>query len=288
MIRHGRALRIECGSGRATGVRIATRAGHIETVAATQEVICCAGAIGSPHLLLLSGIGLAEHLASLGIVVVASLAGVGQNLQDHLGGFGLSARVKDPDLHFPCRDSSFKQLYDHFQSDGCGPLSTNNLEAGAFVRTSPQSDYPDTQLFLVTGLPGDYCKEGDAGSAHFYLSSYVGRPKSHGSVSFQSNYSTVPPLIDPDYLSHPDDLVQSIKGIRKNLDVLSQTGFDRVRAPGNYQFSNGATDAILEAFVPRNATTVWHPTSTCAMGVGDEAVVDTALKTAAACGTCTT
>jgi choline dehydrogenase-like flavoprotein len=88
----------------------------------------------------------------------------------------------------------------------------------------------------------------------------------------------VPPLIDPNYLSHPDDLVQSIKGIRMNLDILSQTGFDPVRAPGDYQFSHGATDADLEAFARRNATTVWHPTSTCAMGTGVEAVVDAALR----------
>jgi choline dehydrogenase len=278
VIRDSRALRIECRRGRATGVRIALRSGHIETVAATREVICSAGAIGSPQLLLLSGIGPADHLASLGIVVVANLPGVGQNLQDHLGGLGLRARVKDPDLHFPYRDSSFKQLYDSFQKDGCGPLSTNNLEAGAFVRTSTRSDYPDTQLFLVTGLPGDYRKEGDADSAHFYLSSYVGRPKSRGTVSLQSDNPTVPPLIDPNYLSHPDDLVQSIKGIRINLDILSQTGFDPVRAPGDYQFSHGATDADLEAFARRNATTVWHPTSTCAMGTGVEAVVDAALR----------
>jgi choline dehydrogenase-like flavoprotein len=97
-------------------------------------------------------------------------------------------------------------------------------------------------------------------------------------VSLQCDDPTVPPLIDPNYLAHPDDLVQSINGIRKNLDILGQPGFDRVRAPGDFRFSDGATAADLEAFVRQNATTIWHPTSTCAMGEGEVAVVDSALR----------
>jgi len=278
LIRDSRALQIQCRRHRATGVSIATRAGQTETVSAAQEVICSAGAVGSPHLLLLSGIGPADYLAANRISVVANVPGVGRNLQDHLGGFGLRVRIKNPKLHFPYRDALFQDLYDDYRISGGGPLSTNNLEAGAFVRTSPLSDYPDTQLFLVSGLPGDYRKDGDTGNAHFYLSSYVGRPKSRGSVSLLCNDPTAPPLIDPNYLAHPDDLIQSIKGIRKNLDILCQPGFDRVRAVGEYQFSNGPTDADLEAFVRQNATTVWHPTSTCAMGVGTDAVVDATLR----------
>lgn len=97
-------------------------------------------------------------------------------------------------------------------------------------------------------------------------------------MSLQCDDPTVPPLIDPNYLAHPDDLVQSINGIRKNLDILGQPGFDRVRAPGDFRFSDGATAADLEAFVRQNATTIWHPTSTCAMGEGADAVVDATLR----------
>jgi choline dehydrogenase len=278
VIRNASALKIVVRRKRAMAVRIATESGEIKLVAASQEIICCAGAIGSPQLLMLSGIGPSERLTSLRIPVVANISGVGNNLQDHLGGLGLSVRVRNADLHFPYRDCSFEHLYENFRVSGKGPLSTNNLEAGAFIRTSPHSRFPDTQLFFVTGLPGDFRKDGESDGANIYLSSYVGRPKSRGSVLLRSDDPGVPPIIDPKYLAHSDDLVQSIKGIRKNLEILSQSAFDRIRAPGDYKFSSGVSDAELESVIRRNATTVWHPTSTCSMGEGDGAVVDSTLR----------
>lgn len=276
------AIRINTRNGRATGVTLLGENGALESVHASSEVICAAGSIGSPHLLMHSGIGPAHHLKQNGIAVIQDHSNVGQNLQDHLGGLGIRVKVENPDHHFPYRHATFDELYDTYSASGRGPLTTNNLEAGAFVRLAEDSQHPDTQLFCVSGIPGSHTKEearnGSGEGAFVYLASYTGRPKSTGSISLASNDPLVPPRIDPNYLSEAEDLEMAVSAIRCNLNILAQKPFARLRDHGYSHFDPSPTDDDLQRFVRENATTVWHPTSTCRMGSDETAVVNNRLQ----------
>jgi choline dehydrogenase len=242
------------------------------------EVILCGGAINSPQLLMLSGIGPGAALAAAGVAVVHDLPGVGQNLQDHLQvavRFQIDLPLTPHGLSEAAAEAAMRQSL----SEGTGPFHTNFCESGAFVRTDPAERWPDVQIHCE-GTYAPFYFDGMTTDRHgFGLLMNVSRPKSRGEVRLHSANPLDRPLIDPRYLSDPADMATSIRGLRVCLAIgdapaLAPLGTCRTDpAPGA-----GDSDAALAAHVRRVGTTIWHPAGTCRMGRDAMAVVDDRLR----------
>jgi choline dehydrogenase-like flavoprotein len=263
---------LEVENSRVTAVSLTGDAS--DKLRANLEVILCAGAIGSPEILLKSGIGPAAQLQAAGLRVVHDLPGVGQNLQEHV------------DCMVICKTKSSAPYgislaaLPRLGLDGIkylvarrGMLASNMVEAGGFVRSAPDVETPDLQFHFIPGRKshrGRMIEWGHGVSLH----ACVLRPKSRGSVSLDSRAAL---QIDLGLLTHEDDLDLLTKGVKLARDILRQSPF----APyGLEEILPGqdTADAELESFVRANARTVYHPVGTCAMGHGPEAVTAPDLK----------
>ena len=258
---HALATRVLFQEGRAVGV--AYRQGGAEREArARREVILCAGTIGSPQLLMLSGIGPAEHLRSLGIPVVRDLPGVGQNLQDHPR-VAVTWESKKPLGLTPAEGDQAARDYGR---DRTGPLTSTGVGAGAFVRTRPQEKTPDVQV-IPTANPA-----ANAWSLNVALM----RPRSRGSILLRTADPEAPPLIRANYLSDEADLDVLVRGLAVARLLADEPALAEYRgreiAPGP------AAGHDLRPFVRKNATTFFHPVGTCRMGADGLAVVDHELR----------
>lgn len=260
-----------------TGVMVRDEGGQTSKISAHREVILCAGAIGSPDLLLKSGIGPAQDLTAAGIDVVHDLPGVGRNLQDHVdcmvicktkssAPYGISLPV------FP--RLGLEAL--RYLTARRGMLSSNMVEAGGFVRSTPEAETPDLQFHFIPGRKshrGRMVEWGHGVSLH----ACVLRPKSRGSITLDPADPSGDPRIDLGLLSHEDDVHLLTRGVELAREILRQAPF----APhGLEEILPGADvpDGDLAAFARANARTVYHPVGTCAMGTGPDAVTDPTLK----------
>jgi choline dehydrogenase len=267
-------LRLVVENGRARGVDYLA-AGRVERAEADGEIICAAGAIGSPHLMMLSGLGPSAHLVQHGIRVVADLPGVGQDLQDHMGGCPVSATLRHPErFGTPVRD--FAAAVEEFETTGSGLLATHYTDAGAFLRLDPADPAPNFQAIFILGLAEFYRTDGAPERTRFFLGGFACRPRSRGTVALASDNPLDRPLIDPNYLAEPADLALAVEAVRRRMEILDAKAFDDVRL-GNAQ-PGAVSDAALETLIRRNASTTWHPTSTCRMGIDERAVVDPELR----------
>ena len=267
-------LRLVVDRGRARGVEYLA-AGRIEREEADGEVILAAGAIGSPHLMMLSGLGPAAHLAEHGIAVIADLPGVGQDLQDHMGGCPVSATLQHPErFGTPVRD--FSAAVEEFEATGRGLLATHHLDAGAFLRLDPADPDPDFEALFMPGVAEFYRTDGVPERTRFHLGGFLLRPRSRGTVTLASANPLDRPLIDPNYYADPADLALAVSSARRRMEILDAKPFDDVRL-GRAQ-PGAVSDAEIETLIRRNASTTWHPTSTCRMGTDDRAVVDPDLR----------
>jgi choline dehydrogenase-like flavoprotein len=173
LLRDALVLRLVINRGRARGVDYLA-AGRIERAEADGEIICAAGAIGSPHLMMLSGLGPAAHLAEHGIAVVADLPGVGQDLQDHMGGCPVSATLRHPErFGTPVRD--FAAAVQEFEATGSGLLATHYTDAGAFLRLDPADPDPDFEAIFIPGLAEFYRTDGAPERTRVYLGGFERR-----------------------------------------------------------------------------------------------------------------
>jgi choline dehydrogenase len=251
--------------------------GNVEQAYAASEVILSAGAFRSPQLLMLSGLGPALELEKLGIKVREDLPDVGKNLQDHI-----HARVRceltQPLTFSPLPNSDKAAAANDYEAAKTGPLASNFLEAGCFVKSRPDVPYPDLQLFLFGNLTPEYPEAGQATRHGIALTAYVNRPGSRGEVTLSSADPLDRPRINPGYFSDPDDLRCLVAGVRWNLKILYGQAFDDIRGIELSPGSNIRDDDGLADFVRRTASTTWHPTTTCRMGVDATAVVDPALR----------
>jgi choline dehydrogenase len=273
---HAFATRLLFDGDRAAGVEY-LRYGAVEHATAAGEVILASGALRSPQLLLLSGIGPAQALRRPGIPVRLDLPGVGQNLQDHL-----HTRVRcaiKPALTFAALPEAEKAAaLREYQAHGSGPLASNFLEAGAFLKSRPDEAAPGLQHFFLMTLPPDYPEAGATRRHGVTFTSYINRPLSRGSVSLASADPLDRPVIDPNYLSDPDDLRSAVAGIRWNLQILYASAFDEIRGEEVAPGAQCRSDEEIEAFVRSTASTTWHPAGTCKMGGDPMAVVDARLR----------
>ena len=276
VISHAQATKLLFSNNRVIGVQY-LRCGIVEQAYAAAETILSGGAFRSPQLLMLSGFGPASELENLGIDVRLDLPEVGKNLLDHI-----HARVRceltQPLTFAPLPSDDKAEAARTYESARTGPLASNFLEAGGFVNSRPDVAYPDLQLFLFGNLTPEYPEAGPPGRHGIALTAYVNRPQSTGQVTLSSADPLDRPRIDPCYFSDPDDLRCLVAGVRWNLKILYGQAFDDIRGAELSPGIKVRNDAGLEDFVLRTASTTWHPTSTCRMGVDATAVVDPALR----------
>jgi choline dehydrogenase len=272
--------RVVVEKGRAVAVRV-RRGGRSEDIRAEREIILSAGAFGSPHILMLSGIGPAGHLREHGVTVVHDAPGVGQNLQDHFFGGVVYEAAKGTSYDItPLRGLGWLAMY---LAGRRGPLASNFCEAGGFVRTSASLPRPDLQFhFLPTGLGREpnvdlvnYDPRGEA----FTLVPTLLYPKSRGQVRLRSADPLAAPSIDPRYLSEADDVRVILDGTRLALEIANAPVMKGVTGkPLTPSSEAGVTDATLRAELQLRGNHIFHPVGTCRMGKGERDVVDDRLR----------
>lgn len=261
---------------RAVGVRYRRGSQEID-LRANKEVILSAGAIGSPQLLLLSGVGPRQEIEKHGIPHIHDLPGVGENLQDHL------------DIHVTCLEKTrlsiafkpnwlgrlFKGIYDYFTS-GQGELTINYTQATGFIKSAPHLSRPDLQWHFA---PSVYTNSGRELKSAFKYYGYTLmvchlHPQSRGRVTLRDNHPLSKPLIDANYLSVESDLDALVVGFKKSREVLAQSAFKnhclREYEPGDHV----KTDEQIKDYIRHHAETIYHPVGTCKMGTDKMAVVD--------------
>lgn len=272
-----KVLRILFEGTRAVGVEC-MRGGRLETLRADREVIVSAGAINSPRLLLVSGIGAAGHLSEKGVRVVQDLPGVGQNLQDHIEVSLVSELTSDMsyDKYKKIRWQAVAGLqYALFRS---GPVTSNVVEGGAFFRSSVAEGRPDSQFCF---LPGAGIEEGVdtvPGGNGCTLNICQTRPKSIGSVSLRSADPGDLPMIVPNYLQEEHDVSCMADAVEFGRTVMATDPIRRQIRSEYVPNQPLRTRYDHMAFVRQHAHAALHPVGTCRIGVDDHAVVDSDLK----------
>jgi choline dehydrogenase len=269
------AQRVVMTSGRAVGVEVARPGEGPMVVRAGAEVILAAGAVGSPHLLMRSGIGDPDELRSLGIDVVAPRAEVGRNLQDHLL---VAVVVRTPRPVSLVTAKSPRNLA-RFLVRGRGPLTSNVGEALALLRTSPDEPAPDLELIWA---PVPFIDHGQVTPDGHGLTVGVAllQPQSRGRITLGPSDAATP-HIDPGYLTDPGgrDLATMVTGVRWARRVLAAAALRPWVGESVEPASTvGDTGEELAAFVRQQAETLYHPVGTCRMGTDADAVVDAQLR----------
>ena len=242
-----------------------------------RNVIVCGGAINSPQLLMLSGIGAAPELRRLGIDVVADLPGVGENLQDHLDICTLQHSTRPVTYD---RLSDLRIAFDYFLRGHRGPGTSNIAEAGAFVRSRfAPDDRADIQLHFIPAMLDDHGRHRLKGDGYTVHACYL-RPRSRGRIALASNRAADNPRIEANYLSDAEgvDLKMMLECAKLSRNILAQPAFDAYRGAPIYPGREDLDDSELIAYIRAKAETVYHPVGTCRMGRDDAAVVDPQLR----------
>jgi choline dehydrogenase len=271
---HALAERIVLDGLRATGVRY-RRNDATEVATATREVILAGGAINTPQLLKLSGIGPTAELKALGIDVHHDLPGVGENLQDHLE-FYFQVASKQPITLYSSMGLFARGMIGMrwlVRRDGLG--ATNHFEVGGFIRSRAGIRYPNVQYhFLPLAMSYDGRK---LATEHGYqVHAGPMRSKSRGFVRLRSPHPHESPRIVFNYMSHPDDWEEMRACVRLTREILSQPAFDPHRGREIQPGADVTTDAAIDAFIRAKAESAYHPSGTCKMGNSADptAVVD--------------
>jgi choline dehydrogenase len=268
--------RILLENGRAVGVAYA-RSGHEVTVRCEREVLVSGGAINSPQLLMLSGIGPADHLREHGITVRHDLPAVGRNLQDHLDICTLQHSTQRVTYD---RTSELKTAFDYFLRGHRGPGTSNIAEGGAFVRSALAPDErADIQLHFVPAMLDDHGRNRLAGDGYTLHACFL-RPRSRGEVTLASADPRADARIQANYLGDPDgfDMKMMVECAKLSRELFAQKAFDAYRGAPIHPARTNLSDAELMDFIRAKAETVYHPIGTCRMGSDDGAVVDTQLR----------
>lgn len=279
---HSQALRLVTEGHRVTGIEI--RQGRDLVRLSAGEIVLSAGAINSPMLLMHSGIGPADHLSSLGIGVRHDLPGVGRNLQDHLLVRVEHACTRPITLHNLVRMDRAFLAGARAVLFKTGPATSFPLEAGAYIRSRPEEPEPDLQAQFLPGLTAASLRlpffnaPGKAQGHGFFSNIFVMRPESRGQLRLRSADPAAPPLLQPNYLSAPEDVRRARDGVRRLREIFAQPAFDGFRGPELAPGPEVQEDAAIDAYVRNRADTVFHPAGTCKMGTGPDAVVDGRLK----------
>jgi choline dehydrogenase-like flavoprotein len=268
--------RLLVAAGRVGGVEIA-EGGRPVTLRAASGVVLAAGAIGSPRLLLLSGIGPADELRALGIAPVHDLPGVGRNLQDHLDLFTVQECSGDHSYDGWARPHRMARAGLRYLLTRRGPAASSLFETGGFAFADPAAPSPDIQIHLGlgSGIEAGVARLSNPGLT---LNSAFLRPRSRGTVRLASADPLAAPLIDPDYWAEPLDRARSLDGLRLARDIMRQPALAPFLAREVLPGPGVDSVAELVAYAARHAKTDHHPAGTCRMGTGPAAVVDPDLR----------
>ncbi|MFZ5609512.1 MAG: GMC family oxidoreductase [Pseudomonadota bacterium] len=261
---------------RASGVRYG-RGGKVTEAAATREVLLCGGAVNSPQILMLSGLGPAAALREHGIAVVADIPGVGANLQDHLDVIlqWLCTKPITANASSAAWRSPFVLLNWMLRRQGTGRYMPT--PAGAFLKTRPELVAPDIQLHFMTGWGKAHGAE--LTTQHgFQVHVCQLRPDSRGKIRLGSADPASPPIIDPGYLSAPGDLPVLRAGVRMAYKIMAQPALDAYRGREMWPAIDIGDDRALDDAIRAAAETIYHPIGTCKMGIDETAVVDPRLR----------
>lgn len=278
VITDAHATRVLMEGRRAVGVEY-RQGGELKSVRAQREVILSAGALLSPQLLMLSGIGPGTHLREQGIAVVHDLPGVGANLHDHVDVVQVvdAPHLKDLfGLSLPGVASVVKGILE-WRRQRSGVLTTNFAEAGGFIKSRPDEPIPDLQLHFVIGKLVDHGRKtvfGHGYSCHVCLL----RPQSRGSVRLASADPLQAPLIDPNFLAERDDVDRMVRGFKLMRSILSQPALAGLGGRELESSARARSDAEIEQFIRAYADTIYHPVGSCRMGTGAMDVVDAQLR----------
>ena len=280
LVTHAHVTRINIEKGRARSVSF-VKDGEERTVHADVEIILSAGVIGSPQILMLSGVGPADHLRQTGIDVACDLPGVGRNLQDHL---------MAPLRFHATKDTGHTSTATHFIGGMLNDFLFNKgwigktfLEGGAFVKSSPGQPRPDIQFHSI---PWAYPEPNDDGPGNplihkgpsFTILPGLIYPRSRGEIRLKSKNPSDHPLIDPHYLEDDADMQVLLAGVRMAREIARTEPLAKYLKGEATPGPQVESDADLRAAVRLYAKTIYHPVGTCKMGIDAQAVVDPRLR----------
>lgn len=275
VVLNAQVQKLNVEAGHVTGVTFAVE-GEVKTVRATHEVLLTSGSIGSPRLMMLSGIGPADHLKGLGIDVVHDLPGVGENLHDHVD---ICTIAECTGRHtYDGMERWDRALWAGLQYKlmGTGPVTSSLFETGGFWYADEEAEWPDIQFHMGqgSGIEKGIAKIDGAGVT---LNSTFARPRSRGTVRLASSDPNDAPLIDPNFWGDPYDREMNLRGVKMAREILRQPALKpfvrREVLPGE-----NATDAEILEHAIGMAKTDHHPVGTCKMGKDEMAVVDPELR----------
>jgi choline dehydrogenase len=271
------AKKVVLREGRAVGVTV-ERAGQTQQVSCRGEIILSGGAINSPQLLQLSGIGNPAELRAAGIETRVESPEVGHNVQDHLGVY-LKYASKDPvTLYRLFRPDRALGAFGRAWLFGTGPATDVPLEAGGFLRTRPDLEIPDIHITFVPGLNLETTRAGQ-GRHGYLINFYQLRPKSRGRILVRSADPREAPTIDPNYLSEAEDWqcmrdgVKLARALGEHPSLLRHKANDISPVAADLE-----SDAALDRWIARDANTIFHPVGSCRMGADTRSVVDPELR----------
>lgn len=283
IITNAHATRVLFQGSSAVGVEYRHH-GQVRKAHAAREVILSAGAVQSPQLLMLSGVGDAGALQAAGIPVRAHLPGVGKNLQDHLDVIVVHTCTKPVSWGITARNvlrGGLEAL--RYLRKGRGMYTSNGAEGCGFAKTSPEEPVPDVQFHFTPLRLSNHGRSlrfllGDGYSLHVCNL----RPKSRGEIRLASRDPLARPEIVANYLSHPDDMECMVKGVKLARRILAAPAFDQYRGteivPNAGRITHDNDDEGIRDFIRECAETIYHPVGTCKMGTDRMAVVDDQLR----------
>lgn len=263
---------------RAIGVEtVAAKGAEAEFVRAEREVLICAGAVQSPQILKLSGVGPAAELREHGIDVVADIAQVGENLQDHLDVTVIHKMTQK--LSAYSRQAGLKKiavgLNYLLRKQGAG--RDNFLQAGGFLKSREGLDRPDLQLHYVNAIMMEHARQ-QVKADGFTIHACQLRPESRGNVTLASADPFDHPRIDPNYLATEEDRRAMREGVKICRDIAGQNAFDAIRGDEIMPGQSVKTDAEIDAFIRETGETIYHPVGTVRMGTDDASPLDPELR----------
>jgi choline dehydrogenase len=254
--------------------------GERKRVTAEREVIVCAGAIQSPQILMLSGVGDRDQLLAHGVPLVQHLPGVGKNLQDHLDVIQVQGCRKAVSMGITPRNLA-RGAWElgRYLRQGEGMFTSNAAEGCAFARSAPDEPIPDLQFhFSPLRLSNHGLDLGYWFGEGYSLHVCALRPKSVGEIRLRSADPMAAPLIVANYLTHPDDMACMVKGVRLSQQILAAPAFEPYRGKALIPHHALTTEEDIRQFIRDRAETIYHPAGTCKMGQDPMAVVDSALR----------
>ncbi|QWC20507.1 choline dehydrogenase [Halorubrum sp. 2020YC2] len=260
--------------GRATGVEY-EQDGRTRSVGASEEVLVSAGAVNSPQLLMLSGVGDPDHLAAHDIDVEVASPGVGRNLQDHL--FVFTVYEAAADVSTLDDAGSLKDLLNWFVLKR-GKLTSNVGEAGGFVRTDDGESRPDLQFHFAPSYFMEHGLANPETGRGLSIGATQLRPESRGRVTLRSADPFEDPAIDPNYLAEREDVDTLVEGVKRSREIARQDALSEYVGREVWPGEEAQTDEEIARHVREKCHTVYHPVGTCKMGDDEAAVVDDELR----------